>query len=85
MIDVIEASFDVGIQHLFALEADHHADGFDGIMGPASWSKPVAVGFELGFPLRFQREFDQGLTRSIKQGRHHHSTLPPFPNHLRNG
>ena len=55
MVDVIEATFNIRVQHIFVLFADITKDGGNRIMGTASWSEPIAVGFKHGFPLGFDR------------------------------
>ena len=55
MIDAVKTLRDVGIQHILGLFVDRDKDRTDGIVGGASGTEAVAVGFEFGFPFRFQR------------------------------
>ena len=64
---MIEATFQIGVEHLLALLADVGEDRLDGVMAASSRSEPIAVGFESGFPLRFERELDEGLMGSVEQ------------------
>ena len=68
MVNAIEAFCQVGVQHIFALEPNTEANGFERVMGAASWSKPIAVWFKAGLPLGFEREFHEGLKCSISHG-----------------
>ena len=53
MVDVVEAPAYVCINYIFGLRFDMVKYGFDSIMTGPSWSEPVAVRFEFGFPFRF--------------------------------
>ena len=54
MVDVVEATFNIGVKHIFALVVDIKKDGCNRIMGTASRSETIAVGFKQGFPLGFE-------------------------------
>ena len=62
---MIEATGDIRIQHVFRLKTDRIEDGFFRILGAAAGSKSIAIGLEVGFPFRFQCEFDQALMSPI--------------------
>jgi hypothetical protein len=68
LVDAVEAFGNVGIEHILGALLDAFKDGHDRIVAGSAWSKSVAVGLELGFPLGFQCEFDQSLSCSIRQG-----------------
>jgi hypothetical protein len=51
---MIEATFDVRIQHILGFVADFKENGSDGIVLAASRSKSITGGFEAGFPFWFQ-------------------------------
>ena len=48
MVDVIEATFNIRVQHIFVLFADITKDGGNRIMGTACWSEPIAVNLSGG-------------------------------------
>ena len=61
MVNPVEAFFDVRFQNVLGFQADVVEDGFEGVLGTASRSEPVTVGFKAGFPFWFERQLDQGL------------------------
>ena len=68
VIDPVEALFQVSLEPILRGVLQAEKDGSDGLMGGAPRSEPVRMGFELGFPLRFQRQRDQGLPGAIRHG-----------------
>src|SRR5262249_26866387 len=48
-------------EHVLGLAADRDPNGLGRIVAGLSWSEPVAVWLELGLPLGFEGELDQGL------------------------
>ena len=68
MVDVVEASLDIGIEHKFGFVSDALKDSSDRVVTRASWSKAVAVGFKDRFPWGFYGEFRQGLPRAFHHG-----------------
>src|SRR5258708_6059627 len=73
MVDVIEAPFTIRVKHILALIAYTIEDCCDSIMGTASRSEPIAVGFKQGFPLGFEGLFGYCLTCPIE----HHGYADP--------
>jgi len=63
MTDVIECSFDIGVQDILGLVSDDNKDRSDRIMTGTSRAKSVAVGFEFAFPCWLKRKLDEGLLR----------------------
>src|SRR5260221_893152 len=66
MVDVIEAPFNIRVKHILALISYTIEDCCDSIMGTASLSEPIAVGFKQGFPLGFEGLFGYCLTCPIE-------------------
>ena len=64
MVDVIERTFDIGIQDILGLVSDGDKDSGDGIMTGTPRAKSVAVWLEIAFPFWLKRKFDEGLVRS---------------------
>lgn len=69
MRDFIEALSDIGIEHVFGLEANRQEDSFDRVVTRAAWTKPIRIGFEARFPFRLESQFDERLPRPVMQGR----------------
>jgi site-specific DNA recombinase len=84
VVDAIEAFGHIRLQDpcRFLVELDR--DRADRIPGPTSRAKAIASGCEPGFPFRLQRLCDHALLGPIRDGGDLHSTLPHYPNHLRN-
>ena len=68
MIDVVEASRYVGVEHVFGFVLDSAKDSFDRVVTGASGAKTVAVRLKHGFPLGFHGEFCEGLPRPLIHG-----------------
>src|SRR5216683_5232068 len=54
MVDVIEATFNIRVKHIFALIAYIVENRCNRIVSTASRSETIAVGFKQGFPLGFE-------------------------------
>ena len=65
VIDVVEASGYIRVEHILRLSADVVEDGHDRIMRRTAWSEPITVRLELGLPFGFQPQFHQGLQGSV--------------------
>src|SRR5919109_369491 len=65
MVDVVEATFNIGVQNIFALFVDIEKDGGHRIMGTAPRSETIAVGLKHGFPLGFESKLGYCLTCSV--------------------
>jgi hypothetical protein len=63
--DVIEGSFELGIEDIFLLLLGRIEDGFDSIMTGTSWSEPIGIGFKSGFPFWLKGEFGEMLPCSF--------------------
>ena len=50
VVDVVEASNDIGVEHVLRLSVDMVEQGCDRIVRRTAWSEPVTVGLELGLP-----------------------------------
>src|SRR5260370_29649097 len=74
MIDVIEATFNIRIKHIFALIAYIVENRCNRIVSTASRSEPIAVGFKQGFPFGFEGLFGYCLTCPIEH--HGYSERP---------
>src|SRR5215469_11762370 len=62
---MIEAAFNIRIQHIFGCVADFIKDRSDSIVASPSWSKSVTVRFKAGFPFWFQSLLSECLTGSL--------------------
>src|SRR5260370_17819617 len=78
MIDVIEATFNIRIKHIFALIAYIVENRCNRIVSTASRSEPIAVGFKQGFPLRFEGWFGYCLTCPIEHNGYSERPLLTF-------
>jgi len=67
VLESVEAFGDVCIQDVFRLLVDAFVDGFDRVVAGPSGAESVTVGFEVGFPFRFQRK---GCERLLRSGFH---------------
>src|SRR5260370_36280653 len=74
MIDVIEATFNIRIKHIFALIAYIVENRCNRIVSTASRSEPIAVGFKQGCPLAVEVLFGYCLTCPIEH--HAYSERP---------
>lgn len=54
---IIETTFTIRIEHIFALLLDIEEDCCDSILGTASRSETIAIRFKQGFPLGFESLF----------------------------
>jgi hypothetical protein len=61
MVDIVEGSFQIGVQDIFVLLLDRIEEGFDSIVTGASWSEPVGIGFKASFPFGLKGEFGKML------------------------
>jgi hypothetical protein len=68
VVDAIEACGDVRIQHPCRFLVELDIDRADRIPGATSRATALALGFELRFPFRFERLFDQALLGPIRDG-----------------
>ena len=68
MVDVIEASGDIGVQYPLQFLMETVMDGFDGVPASSAWSKAVTVRFKYRFPFRLKDHFYQGLFGSVHHG-----------------
>ncbi|HEV3263109.1 MAG TPA: hypothetical protein VG013_40115, partial [Gemmataceae bacterium] len=68
MVDAVEAFRNISIQNVLRTLLDTLEDRFHRIMTGASRSESIAVRLELGFPFGFQRELDQRLQCSVREG-----------------
>src|ERR1051326_1776134 len=75
MRQMIEAAFDVRVQHIFGFGADFIENGSDGIVLAASRSESITVGFKLRFPFWFQGLFGECLTGPVVHHRNTKRTL----------
>jgi hypothetical protein len=75
VVDTVEALGDVGIQHILGFKPNATEDGFDRIVAGPSRAKPVTVWFETSLPLRFHRQLDESLCRSVTHSRNTQSAL----------
>src|SRR2546426_5612959 len=66
MFDIIEATLYICIEHIFALLSDIDKDCCDSILGTASRSEPIAIGFKHGFPLGFESLLGYCLTCPVE-------------------
>src|SRR5437763_573858 len=63
MVDVIKASFQIGIQDILGLVINDRPDSCDCILTTASWAEAKAIWLEFGFPGWFERKLREGLMR----------------------
>src|SRR6476661_8337003 len=78
MSDIIECTFDIGIDHPGAggvrpCQTEHF---FDGVVTSSTRAKPVTDPFEASFPKRFQGVFHHGLDTAIDHGGNAKRTFP---------
>ncbi len=66
MFDLIETPLYIGIEHIFALRSYSVEDCCDSILGTASRSEPIAIGFKQGFPLGFESLLGYCLTCPVE-------------------
>ncbi len=86
MTDVVECSLDVGVQHprVFPVGVQPTPGVFDSVVAASAWAEPVTAGLKRGFPGWFQCILYDCLCDPVFDGGDLASTLPCFPNHLRN-
>jgi hypothetical protein len=53
VVDMVEGSFDVRVEHIFRLVADAYEDRSDCIMAGPTWPEPITVWLEFGLPFWF--------------------------------
>ena len=67
VIDVVERSFDVGVDHPFlpTCRKRHLVYPPDGVLRTSAWTEPVACSLELSFPARLKGVLDHALKGTI--------------------
>src|SRR6266581_2467939 len=68
MADVIKATSNIGIKHIFCFMLNTAIYCFNRIMTGTSWAKSIAVAFELSFPFWFEGLLSESLAGSIDHG-----------------
>src|SRR5439155_13041582 len=76
--DAVKARRDICVQHVLWLVAYRVEDGFDRVMGGASWSEPITVWLESSLPFGFQGKPHQRLAGAVRQGRNAKRSLFHF-------
>ncbi len=69
MVDVIEASRDVRIQHVGCLAAQRDMDRFDGVVALPTRPEAITVRLEASLPFRLEGQLQQGLRGPIPHHR----------------
>src|SRR5579859_6432407 len=65
LVDVVEATLDIGIIHKLRFVSNSEKDCSYGIVTGPSGSKPIAIGFKHCFPLGFECHLCEGLFRAF--------------------
>ena len=78
MCDAVKARREIRVQHILGLIADRIENGFDRVVGGASWTEPVAVRLESSLPFGLQGKAHQGLSGAVAQGGNAERTLFRF-------
>jgi site-specific DNA recombinase len=78
VVDLVEARFDVPLQHPLVIVGGVEEDLLDGVLGPAPRAETVATRFEVRLEDRLQHQLEGCLHCAVPCGRDDGFILPPF-------